>query len=762
MKRGFLNTPRAKKVIEEAHAAHTPPGPEPLPRVKPSPRHPTQDGGKEAVVTEDAMNVEMTAVGDPYVLLRAPAIAFAVRDSNDVAGVGPTQGIASSMSTSRPTWTVYKLDPHTLFCDSTNAELPSQAPKGKEKEISVDTDEEPDSYDYIESISILPPRPSPRRPGWGRHPDEEVLHTVPESHADPNTTRAVFRLWPRDPNGKCLMPSEQPRGTLSPDGYPWGATLYDLYVVQRIPMFPNAVSTMTGSGIWEAMKELGELDVAVSEIEWAKSEGKPRVEGVANTGVLIECMERRLNLRDVFGIGDVFEPDPEDKKAEHKGEHDGEHNKFSESIRKEVEQARRDAEEVEEFRARTLIIMRYERTKEQIKNYEPVIEVPLPPYPRRMTKVEDSHLYLSPAAKVGDGHHSVVYKGEWELPRDIFTRPKLCQRCFEESAGKEKQRLKDTGRWEKLLRAASWGPTGFTGRLPTQAEQDEASDPINLERNGEIIEREITFVVPPDTAPSYIFDMIEEGNIMDVFMKQKRNTRTLRVDLTGDRNSGDSAKDAYLTIIRLHSPFSYESQEACTHGSRGSAIPRTARFTVVAKLSIEDDTHLAREASNYQRFPERFFHHYNGYTIMAQLHTIVPVHAVVPQFYGYYTPEDGATQQTEEPYLSPILLLEHCGEPIEPEKLSIEDQDECASLLLRFQRAGWLHESVAPRNFLVQYGKPTEFPLMRGLHPKLSFRLIDFGRSRKFETAESKRAEEAEALRMFKKLYGKMNVTLSL
>ena len=50
-------------------------------------------------------------------------------------------------------------------------------------------------------------------------------------------------------------------------------------------------------------------------------------------------------------------------------------------------------------------------------------------------------------------------------------------------------------------------------------------------------------------------------------------------------------------------------------------------------------------------------------------------------------------------YLSPILLLEHCGEPIDPDELAAEDREECASMLLRFQRAGWLHESVAPRKF---------------------------------------------------------------
>jgi len=187
-------------------------------------------------------------------------------------------------------------------------------------------------------------------------------------------------------------------------------------------------------------------------------------------------------------------------------------------------------------------------------------------------------------------------------------------------------------------------------------------------------------------------------------------------------------------------------------------VPRTAKFTVVAKLSLEHDQHLSREAINYHKFPEHFFQHYNGYTIISQLHTIVPVNAVVPQFYGYYMPKKD--QAGSEGYLSPLLLLEHCGAPIDPDELSLEDQEECASLLLRFQRAGWLHESFAPRNFLVQRGKPTEFPLTRECNPEASFRLIDFGRSRKYDNGSEKRAEEVEALRMLTKLNGTMGVTL--
>ena len=406
--------------------------------------------------------------------------------------------------------------------------------------------------------------------------------------------------------------------------------------------------------------------------------------------------------------------------------------------------------------------MNYKRTKEQIKNYEPVIQVPLPPYLRRITKVGESHLYLSPVAKVGEGHHSIVYKGKWELPRDIFTKTRICRLCLKESADKEIKRLKDTGRWEKMSRAASWGPKGYTGRPPTQAELDEVNDPTNPARDGEIIEREITCIVSHDVAPAQTLNRLDERDVWGALMKEKK-ANSMHVYFTQDED--ESQKDPHVAIIRIDP--SYENQKNCTHKTDifNAPVPRTAKFTVVTKLSLEHDLHLAREASNYQKFPEHFFHHYNGYTIIPQLHTIAPVNAVVPQFYGYYVPKkdhEGKAKADQPSYLSPILLLEHCGEPIDPDELAAEDQEECASMLLRFQRAGWLHESVAPRNFLVQRGKPTEFPLTRQVKPEPSFRLIDFGRSRNYSTVDEKRGVEMETLRMFERLNGKMVVMLSM
>ena len=219
-------------------------------------------------------------------------------------------------------------------------------------------------------------------------------------------------------------------------------------------------------------------------------------------------------------------------------------------------------------------------------------------------------------------------------------------------------------------------------------------------------------------------------------------------------------------VFRVHCPdIQWQNPKApCTHVThRIRPHPRTAMFQVVAKLSVQHDAHLEREARNYQSFPDHFFQHWNGYNFVRPLHGPVPVHALVPQFYGYYIPKDipvptasSDEDESDRPYLRPILLLENCGVPVVPSKLSKDDREECVSLLLRFNNADWLHDSVAERNFLVQRGPPTMWPLERTITDQLSFRLIDFGRSRLVEDPEDFEFLMAKdkAMKLFKMMFG--------
>jgi len=171
-----------------------------------------------------------------------------------------------------------------------------------------------------------------------------------------------------------------------------------------------------------------------------------------------------------------------------------------------------------------------------------------------------------------------------------------------------------------------------------------------------------------------------------------------------------------------HGPYCSHIQELL----ECEKVPLTAKANVAVKLSKQYDPHLACEAENYQSFPAHLFEHWNGYNVIPPLHDPVP-----------------------SQYLSPILLLENCGIPIDAEALNQDDKHECASLLYRFHEAGWIHGSYSERNVVMQLGPLNHWPLCRSVSDVRSFRLIDFGRSTECD-GYSRAAEEMDADRMFR------------
>ncbi|KAG1733010.1 uncharacterized protein EDB91DRAFT_1057670, partial [Suillus paluster] len=77
---------------------------------------------------------------------------------------------------------------------------------------------------------------------------------------------------------------------------------------------------------------------------------------------------------------------------------------------------------------------------------------------------------------------------------------------------------------------------------------------------------------------------------------------------------------------------------------------------------------------------------------------------------------------------------------IDPQGLCLDDKQECALPVLRFNHTGWLHQSFAARNILWQQEEPTEWLIQRPFSGK-SFCLIDFGRSKEMDDSNS-RAEK--------------------
>lgn len=164
---------------------------------------------------------------------------------------------------------------------------------------------------------------------------------------------------------------------------------------------------------------------------------------------------------------------------------------------------------------------------------------------------------------------------------------------------------------------------------------------------------------------------------------------------------------------------------------------------VAAKISYaaqSDRSMMYDEARTYALFPPHLQEDWSGYHHLSTAEFeevgdgIFPACAVVPKFYGFYLPVYNVDRPRSrkgtaiEGVYSPILLVEHCGVPINPAQLKAEHRTTCYAFAARMHHAGFLHNSFHKRNILIQPGPLSAPPLQRSLETP-SFRLIDFGRT---------------------------------
>ena len=103
-----------------------------------------------------------------------------------------------------------------------------------------------------------------------------------------------------------------------------------------------------------------------------------------------------------------------------------------------------------------------------------------------------------------------------------------------------------------------------------------------------------------------------------------------------------------------------------------SARTPDGKVTVVAKISFPDSEHrslLRNEAKIFNSFPKHLSEDWCGYNVIRPLFLPVPVGPVVPKFYGYYMPTGENTDD-----LSPILLMEECGTPVNLKNLTPDEK----------------------------------------------------------------------------------------
>ncbi|KAJ6579563.1 hypothetical protein DFH09DRAFT_1146909 [Mycena vulgaris] len=147
-----------------------------------------------------------------------------------------------------------------------------------------------------------------------------------------------------------------------------------------------------------------------------------------------------------------------------------------------------------------------------------------------------------------------------------------------------------------------------------------------------------------------------------------------------ENGSPDSPRIAHLYLTR-------ESRVGCGHHSnvyRASFhLPppldteSQGHVAVVAKVAVprcEAREFLHHEAATYNTFPDHLAQEYCGYALVPGLKYPVPVGAVVPKFFGYYVPEQTGYDASNTAEPSPILLLEECGSPVDPQNLSHDNK----------------------------------------------------------------------------------------
>ncbi|KAF9483235.1 hypothetical protein BDN70DRAFT_342828 [Pholiota conissans] len=596
--------------------------------------------------------------------------------------------------------------------------------------------------------------------------------------------RFVFQDWPRDPNGKPVMKDGPERkGKQTSNGLEiWGATLFDFYMFRRFPEQKSGVTFSSGSRIAAWMKTHGE-DYAKDQLAAVEEEEEPHHIWPCLISKLIMDGEQRSGLTkswnrsqdtnvegpkcedwkvpDIWPPKSIFSPEAypfpwPDKPFEGRklpalqsyitqGQlpaklvvHDSRKilrangrrapatdddithvYKLVES-KKHTERAKFDENELKESDAKRRHIRdKFLRNPHSSKDHPsgimlnrrdtpgpcaPVIFVVYPHLPER-GRIPEAHLYLSPNAALGQGNHSYVYRAEFELPRSFLVDELMCTQCVAEDL-------------MKILEEQD-GPNC------------ETRDPKWDQPTGR-----------------YEYKVTHKTSAAKGFFKGEDGVAKERLV----RCPEDIVELAYVGPYRaIETRVQYQNLALgpyCEHLAKENIHPLTAKVSVAAKLSINGDRHLEREAENYQAFPRHFFEHWNGYNIVYPVHHPVPVTPVIPQYYGYYVVSERYSNQKEGDdvddgeYLSPILLLEDCGTSIDPEVLSADDKNECAALVFKFHQGGWTHGSIARRNIVRQPGPLNAFPEQRKLNAKKrggrgedwSYRLIDFGRSTFIET----------------------------
>ncbi|KAF5335462.1 hypothetical protein D9611_012156 [Ephemerocybe angulata] len=508
--------------------------------------------------------------------------------------------------------------------------------------------------------------------------------------------RKIFGAWLRHPDGEILRAENSAMGKMAGNGIQlWGETLWDFYWTGRIPNFPYSVSVTTGSKMlewvkkhgresgedqWEGNKsmrkrasrerppivetpfpvstllreaelgrssivEMGKDDSEVGQLPFGK--GLPSSEllptPVLQDRIPLHLLPKRLLVHDPhklltarhFSSGEdpswAAQPDlvstyalsltdvgtanleAELKELEKKKRNEQRH--LEEWLKNPTAETRPEngvmfiagGTRAGKSRPATLFMHEAKPPKGEKLGSEG----------NSAGEIEEAHLYLRPSGRAGIGNHSVVYNAEWEVPADLIVDPILCKTCVRE-AGMAILEAEDGKDGEK--RSEKWNK--LSGRVVEQVEEDEGHTICVFDDEGEDIGTKLGI----------------QPIMCEVDPPSRKVTRKylgpVRVVDTGVKWQSAARGGFCSHVLKAKSDSSKPAVKP--------PLKKTARLSIVAKLSLMGDMHLEREAGNYQNFPSHFYEHWNGYNITPPLHDPTPVGALVPMFYGYYVPVEGS------------------------------------------------------------------------------------------------------------------------
>ena len=266
--------------------------------------------------------------------------------------------------------------------------------------------------------------------------------------------------------------------------------------------------------------------------------------------------------------------------------------------------------------------------------------------------VQEAHLHLTKTQCIGEGNHSSVYKAELKAPREMY---------FGLDIDKQKDSSSEIGYKE-------------CPSIKKGSEHQHSFGPGH-DNNEQDISTEVSFTSISQASR----DQTTHKN--PILASEER--------LTSEDVVGGLVKPLECTSIssaakKIEAPQSEipDTAEAPTSLVEVAAHSRQKKeplitTSVAVKISDNEDRQLYHEARIYQDFPSHLFEHWSGYYIMNRKHLLkypAPLDPVVPQFYGFYTPESCESNEAF-PDLQPLMLIEYCGRSLETIRISdIDDK----------------------------------------------------------------------------------------